>query len=105
MRPGDLLIADSAEPKSVADLNSYGLTCRGAEKGDGSVRYSLSWLQHRLKIVIDPVRCPYAAQEFADYEYAMTKDGEFFSDYPDRANHAIDCTRYALSLVWRQRGK
>lgn len=105
MERGDLLIADSAEPKSIADMNSYGITCRGAEKGEGSVRYSMTWLQNRVKIVIDPQRCPHAAQEFTNYEYAMTKDGEFFSEYPDKDNHAIDATRYATNLIWRKKGQ
>lgn len=103
--PADLIIADSAEPKSIADMVEFGLTCRGAEKGPDSVRASMTWLQRRVKIIIDPVRCPYAAQEFADYEYAQTKDGEFFSEYPDQNNHAVDATRYSLSLVWRRRGQ
>ena len=34
---GDLLTADSAEPKSVADYKAYGLYCRGVAKGPGSV--------------------------------------------------------------------
>mgnify|MGYP000355707284 CR=1 FL=1 len=41
----DLITADSAEPKSVADYRSYGLFCRGAVKGPGSVDYSMKWLQ------------------------------------------------------------
>ena len=105
VQPHDLIIADSAEPKSVDDMRAYGLTCRGAEKGANSVRYSISWLQHRVKIVIDPRRCPHTAQEFADYEYSMTKDGEFYSEFPDKNNHAIDMTRYALNTIWRQRGQ
>ena len=33
VKPGDVLIADSAEPKSVADYREYGLNCYAAEKG------------------------------------------------------------------------
>ena len=35
----DLITADSAEPKSVADYNKFGLRCMGARKGPGSVEY------------------------------------------------------------------
>lgn len=101
----DLIIADSAEPKSVDDLLAYGLYCRGAEKGADSVRYSISWLQNRAKIVIDPVRCPYTAQEFSNYEYEQTRDGDYISQFPDKDNHGIDAVRYSLNLQWRKPGK
>ena len=101
----DLIIADSAEPKSVDDLIAYGLYCRGAEKGADSVRYSISWLQNRAKIVIDPVRCPYTAQEFSNYEYVQTRDGDYVSQFPDKENHGVDSVRYALNLIWRRAGK
>ena len=100
-----LIIADSAEPKSIADLNTYGLTVKGAEKNPGSVHYSIKWLQNLVKIIIDPERCPYTAQEFTSYEYPRTKEGLIMSVYPDENNHSIDSTRYALNLQWRQPGK
>ena len=101
----DLITADSAEPKSIADYNKYGLRCVGAIKGSGSVEAGMQWLQSRAKIVIDPKRCPKAAQEFTCYEYERTKDGEIISGYPDKDNHRIDAVRYALERVWRVPGE
>ncbi len=101
----DLVIADSAEPKSIADLRTYGLKIRGAEKGADSVRYSIKWLQSLKAIVIDNSRCPHAALEFQNYEHEMTKEGEYISEYPDKNNHSIDAVRYATNLIWRRRGK
>jgi PBSX family phage terminase large subunit len=101
----DLLIADSAEPKSVQDFRAYGSNCRGAEKGKESVAYSVKWLQGLTEIVIDPVRCPYSSNEFQDYEYERTKDGEIISALPDANNHAIDSVRYATNLIWRRKGE
>lgn len=103
--PEDVIIADSSEPKSIADLRTYGMTVRGAEKGPESVTYSMKWLQSLRNIIIDPRRAPYAAGEFQDYELEMDKDGYFISSYPDKDNHAIDATRYATNLVWRRRGQ
>lgn len=103
--PAQLLIPDSAEPKSVADFKSYGAYVRGAEKGPESVKYSMKWLQSLVKIVIDPVRCPYSAHEFLNYEHEQTKDGEYISEFPDKDNHAIDTTRYGTNLIWRRRGQ
>jgi len=101
----DLIIADSAEPKSVGDFKAYGSNCRGAEKGPESVRYSIKWLQGLTAIIIDNTRAPYHADEFTSYEYERTKDGEIISEYPDKNNHAIDDTRYATNLIWRRRGE
>jgi len=100
-----LLICDSAEPKSVADFREFGASCRGAEKGPDSVKYSIKWLQGLTEIVIDPERCPYAAQEFLEYEYEQDPDGNYISSYPDKNNHSIDRVRYATNLIWRQRGQ
>jgi phage terminase large subunit len=104
-KPEQLLIPDSAEPKSIADFRAYGAHVRGAEKGPESVRYSMKWLQSLVKIVIDNERCPYTAQEFLNYEHEINKDGEYVSEYPDKDNHAIDAVRYATNLIWRRRGQ
>lgn len=100
----DIITADSAEPKSVGDYQKFGLRTFSAQKGPGSVEYSMKWLQSLNKIVIDPIRCPKTAAEFNEYEYERTKDGEIISGYPDRDNHHIDAVRYATERVWRKRG-
>lgn len=94
---------DSAEPKSVYDLRDCEVNAKEAQKGAGSVEYSMKWLQGK-RIIIDPARCPHAAQEFANYEYERDKDGEVISGYPDRDNHSIDAVRYALERLWQRRG-
>ncbi len=99
------ITADSAEPKSIQDYRNFGLFCRGAEKGPGSVVYSMKWLQGLAMIVIDPVSCPNTAKEFMEYEYERTKDGEIISGYPDANNHHIDAVRYGLEPVWKRRGQ
>lgn len=105
LTPEDTLIADSAEPKSVADFREYGAAARGAEKGPESVKYSMKWLQSLKVIVIDNERCPASAEEFLSYEFERDKDGEIISEYPDRDNHAIDSVRYATNLIWKRRGQ
>ena len=99
-----LITADSAEPKSVADYNKYGLKCIGAAKGPGSVERSMIWLQSLNAIVIDPRRCPETKTEFIGYEYERTKDGEIMSGYPDANNHHIDAVRYATEGIWKTPG-
>jgi len=93
--PGELIVADSAERKSIADYRALGLNCRGAKKGPGSVAYSIKWLQSLTAIVIDPEKCPQAAREFAAWRY---KDGAL----PEDENHHIDAVRYATGYLWRR---
>lgn len=101
----DRITADSAEPKSIADYNKFGLSCVGAQKGPGSVEYSMKWLQQLNSIVIDPRRCPDTAREFTKYEYERTRDGEIISGYPDRDNHHIDAVRYGTEPIYRVPGQ
>lgn len=101
----DLLIADSEDNKSIADYRDYGARVIGAEKGPGSVKYSIKWLQSLVKIVIDPKRCPYSTEEFTDYAYERTKDGEIIEAYPKEKDDAIAAVRYSQNLQWRQPGR
>lgn len=101
----DKLICDSAEPKSIGDYRAYGLLARPAEKGAGSVEYSMKWLQSLAKIVIDPKRCPETLKEFLNYEYERDREGNVISGYPDKNNHHIDAVRYATNDIWKKRGQ
>lgn len=101
----DLIMADSAEPKSIADFQSYGSLMRGVKKGPDSVDYSMKWLSGLVKIVIDPRRCPKCTEEFSNYELEKDKDDNYISAYPDKNNHSIDSVRYALNPVWRRKGE
>lgn len=101
----DLITADSAEPKSIGDFQSYGSLMRGAKKGPDSVEYSMKWLSGLAKIVIDPRRCPKTAEEFTIYEYPKDKDGNYITGYVDADNHCIDSVRYAMNPIWRRKGE
>lgn len=93
-----LIICDSAEPKSIADVASRGLKAIACHKYPGSVNYGIRWLQSKT-IVIDPKRTPVAYQEFTEYEYLRTKDGDILADVPDKNNHCIDALRYSLDRL------
>ena len=101
----DPITCDSAEPKSIGDYRSYGFRASAAEKGPGSVEYSMKWLASLNHIYIDPKACPAAWEEFTSYEYERNRDGEFVSGYPDANNHAIDAVRYATEKIWKRRGQ
>lgn len=97
--------ADSAEPKSIAELKSWGMKIKGAKKGPGSVEFGIKFLQDLEVIIIDPIRCPLAAKEFINYALETDREGNVKSQFPDKDNHSIDATRYALEddMVLRKR--
>lgn len=98
------IIADSAEPKSIAEMRDLGLRITGARKGRDSVEHGIKWLQDRARIYIDKRRAPNTYREFVSYEYERNRQGQFVSAYPDKDNHAIDAVRYAMSEVMRAGG-
>ncbi|MEA5017015.1 MAG: phage terminase large subunit [Candidatus Limiplasma sp.] len=100
---GELITADSAEPRSIAELRGRGLRLIPAKKGPDSVTHGMRWLQTLGKIVIDPGACPNAAREFSAYEYGRDREGRFLSRYPDESNHTIDAVRYAMECVSTRR--
>lgn len=100
-----LIRADSAEPKSIKELNELGLRAIAAKKGPDSVEFGIRWLQGLSAIVIDKKRCPNAYKEFVTYEYEITRDGQYISAYPDKNNHAIDAARYGCEDLMPARFK
>lgn len=100
-----LIRADSAEPKSIKELNELGLRVMAAKKGPDSVEFGIRWLQGLSAIVIDKKRCPNTYREFVTYEYETTRDGQYISAYPDKNNHAIDAVRYGCEDLMPARFK
>lgn len=90
------ITADSAEPKSIAEIKTYGIRIKPAKKGPDSVEYGIKFLQDLEEIIIDNERCPNTAREFLGYEIAKDAQGNFKADFPDKDNHTIDLWRYAL---------
>jgi phage terminase large subunit len=93
----EMVLGDSAEPKSLHELRQYGLKIRGVKKGPDSIEYGIKFLQSLEAIIIDDIRCPETAREFLTYELDKDANGNFKASYPDRNNHAIDSVRYALN--------
>lgn len=96
-KKNDFVIADSAEPKSIHEWRQYGLKVKGAKKGPDSINYGIRFLQSLEQIIIDDTRCPETAREFLTYELEKDANGNYKAGYPDKNNHTIDATRYALN--------
>ncbi len=95
----DRIASDSAEPKSIAELNNeHGMShVFGVKKGPDSVQYGEEWLDDLDFICIDPLRTPNIAKEFESIDYQTDKDGNPKPRLEDKDNHTIDATRYAFS--------
>lgn len=88
------IIADSAEPKSIDELRSYGLHVKGAKKGKDSILNGIQWIQD-LKIIIHP-RCTNFLIEISNYQWDKDKFGKSINRPIDDFNHLMDAMRYAL---------
>jgi len=88
-----VVVCDSAEPKSIAELKKFNLTATGAKKGKDSVNYGIQWLQ-RQEIIID-VKCQNTKNEFQKYKWKEDAGGNVLPVPVDKDNHLIDALRYA----------
>lgn len=97
------IIADAAEPKSIAELKKLGLNrVVGAVKGPDSVKNGIDRLQ-RYDIIIDE-RCPNTIEEFDNYTWTKDrKTGEYINQPVDSFNHHIDSIRYGTQNVMKKR--
>lgn len=88
------ITADSAEPKSIAELKSYGMRVNAAQKGKDSVSNGIQWIQD-LEIIIHPV-CVNFLTEISNYTWDKDKFGNKLNQPIDDFNHILDAMRYAL---------
>ena len=90
----DRIVADSAEPKSIAEWQAAGWMIEGARKGKDSVRNGIGWIRGH-KIHIHP-RCQNFINEIQGYCYKKTRDGQLTEEPVDYLDHLMDAKRYGL---------
>lgn len=88
------ITADSAEPKSINELNELGLRVKAAKKGKDSILNGIQWIQD-LEIIIHP-RCNNFLTEISNYQWAEDKFGQRLNKPVDDFNHLMDAMRYAV---------
>lgn len=101
----DLIVADSAEPKSIAELNNLGLWVVPAPKGKDSISTGISILKcYKWNVTR---RSLGLIEERDNYKWKVDKYGKETNTPIDKYNHAIDAVRYfALSkLGVKRRGR
>ena len=84
----NLIVADSAEPRLIAELKSKGCNIKATEKGAGSISAGIALMQdYELIIEENSINI---AKELNNYVYADKGAKLFRDDF----NHAIDSIRY-----------
>lgn len=89
-----LIVADSAEPRSIEELRRRGYRVVPASKGRGSVIEGIRELQsYRIHVV----KSPNIERELSSWSWRRDRHGNVLPVPEDANNHAIDAIRYALT--------
>ena len=94
-----VIIADAAEPKSIAEIKSGGIQrIRACKKGPDSIIHGIQQLQN-YELIVHPscegVRC-----ELENYSWQRDKQsGEYVNKPVDMFNHFLDALRYSLQSI------
>jgi phage terminase large subunit len=93
-----LIVADSAEPKSISEIQQYGLSIIGTEKGKDSKKYGISVMQdQRISVTKRSVE---GIKEYRNYLHFVDKDGRMIVGETVGADDFLDASRYGVcSLV------
>lgn len=95
--PNVLVIADSAEPKSIDEMAEYGVNIIGANKGPGSRNQGIQFVQDQ-KVSLTK-RSVNLIKSYRNYMWKFNKDGKQL-DIPDHNwSDGMDACRYALETM------
>jgi len=97
MEPETLVIADSAEPKSIDELKSYGVNVLPCVKGKDSVRNGIQIVQDQ-KISVTK-RSLNILKEYRSYVWKRDREGRLTLEPSDIWDHHMSGIRYALSSL------
>ena len=89
-----IVIADSAEPKNIDEISSYGITIMGAKKGKDSINQGIQYVQEKRISVTK--RSINVIKEFRNYLWQTDKDGKIINKPDVLFDHAMDAIRYGF---------
>jgi len=95
--PRALIIADSAEPKSIDEIKGYGLSVLPSMKGAGSVNQGIQYVQNQRIFITK--RSVNALKEYRNYLWLIDKNGKVVNEPSPIWNHAMDSVRYSLESL------
>lgn len=92
-----LVIADSAEPKSIDEIRLYGVNILPAEKGPDSINHGIKTLQdQRISITR---RSSNLVQEYRNYMWKTDKEGKVLTIPEGGNDHCLDGLRYGMTSL------
>jgi phage terminase large subunit len=104
------IVGDSAEPKSIAEMQNKGVSITGAKKGKDSITFGIDWLRQQT-IIVDK-RCVNHIKELQQYQWKKDANGNAVTPPKpiDKNNHLLDALRYAYEddmgdNWWMSRGE
>lgn len=94
-QPQVLCIADSAEPKSIDEIMSYGVIIQPSLKGQGSVLKGIQYVQNqRISVTKRSIN---VIKEYRNYLWQTDKDGRVINTPDVGFDHSLDAIRYAIN--------
>lgn len=94
------IVADSAEPKSIAELHSLGCNrIVKARKGNDSVRWGINVIQD-FHIYVHP-DCKNTIVELSNYRWKKDKNGAYTGEPEPDYDHLMDALRYGVMAISR----
>lgn len=89
-----MVIADSAEPKSIEEIRRMRINIKPSPKGADSIKHGINLMrQYRINVTKNSINL---IKELRNYAYERDRNGELTGRPVDNFNHAIDALRYAL---------
>lgn len=95
--PPKLVVADSAEPKSIDEIKSYGVNIIPSEKGKDSVNNGIQLVQDQRVSVTK--RSVNVIKEYRNYLWEVDKDGKILNEPEHIWSHSMDAIRYGLTSI------
>jgi len=92
-----IVIADSAEPKSIDEIRSYGITILPAKKGPGSINQGIQYVQAQSIGVTK--RSLNIIAEYGQYLWKEDKEGRIINEPEGGFDHALDSVRYSIASL------
>lgn len=98
--PTSLIIADSAEPKSIDEIKSYWLTILWAEKWPDSIKNWIQLIQwQRISVTKNSLNI---LKEYRSYMWMTDRGGNIVNVPEWWFDHSMDALRYALSNLLKK---
>lgn len=96
-QPKALTICDSAEPKSIEEIKSYGINIIATNKGKDSVKQGIQVVQDQQISVTK--RSVDVIKEYRNYLWKVDKDGRVLNEDEHQYSNSMDAIRYAMTSL------